>query len=147
MANVLRKKVDEDLYLVMRTIFHYERGLENRFGLGYEEIYVLQYLRRNPQVHLNDIAHEMDLPMFKCSRLVSRMVEKKLVNKSQDMEDRRGIQIVLLPDGEKMVQNIEDFSFHRINENLHDMNDADTDRLMHTIENLHRWLGVSEKIK
>lgn len=147
MTNLSRNQVDEDLYLVMRTVFHYERGLENQFGLGYEEIYVLQYLRRNPRVHLYGIAEEMNLPMFKCSRLVSRMAEKKLVSKSQDTEDRRGIQIVLLPDGEKMVQKIEDFSYNRVNQNLHDMSTEDTNRLLHTIENLHRWLGVSDKIK
>ena len=76
MTNLPRKQVDEDLYRVMRTVFHYERGLENQFGLGYEEIYVLQYLRRHPQVHLNEVANELELPMFKCSRLVTRLVEE-----------------------------------------------------------------------
>jgi DNA-binding MarR family transcriptional regulator len=147
MANLSREKVDEDLYLVMRTIFHYERGLENQFGLGYEEIYVLQYLRRNPKAHLFEISEELNLPMFKCSRLVSRLVERKLVSKSQDKEDRRGIQIVLLPDGEKMVQRIEDFSFERVNKNLHAMGTEDTTRLLTTIEKLPIWLGISEKIK
>lgn len=147
MANLSREKVDEDLYLVMRTVFHYERGLENQFGLGYEEIYVLQFLRRNPRVHLFEISEELNLPMFKCSRLVSRLVEKKLVSKSQDKEDRRGIQIVLLPDGEKIVQSIEDFSFDRVNKNLRSMGTEDTSRLFTTIENLPVWLGISEKIK
>jgi DNA-binding MarR family transcriptional regulator len=147
MTNLPRSKVDEDLYLVMRTVFHYERGLEDRFDLGYEEIYVLQYLRRHPQVHLNDVSREMELPMFKCSRLISRLVEKKLVTKSQDATDRRGIQIVLLPEGEKIVKNIEEFSYNRINENSQGLDDEETTRLLQMIENIDRWLGVSEKIK
>jgi DNA-binding MarR family transcriptional regulator len=147
MANLPRKRVDEDLYLVMRTIFHYERGLESKFGLGYEEIYVLQYLRRNPQVHLNDVARELELPMFKCSRLVTRLVEQKLVSKSQDTADRRGIQIVLLPEGEKVVQNIEEFSFTRINDNMSSLSKDETDHVLQLIESLHRWLGVSDKVK
>jgi DNA-binding MarR family transcriptional regulator len=139
--------VNEDLYLVMRTVFHYERGLEDRFDLGYEEIYVLQYLRRHPHVHLNDVSHEMELPMFKCSRLISRLVEKKLVTKSQDSADRRGIQIVLMPEGEKVVKTIEEYSYNRINENSSGMSEEETSKLLLLIENIHRWLGVSDKIK
>ncbi len=147
MTNLPRKQVDEDLYRVMRTVYHYECSLENQFGLGYEEIYVLQYLRRHPQVHLNEVSHELELPMFKCSRLVSRLVEKKLVTKSQDASDRRGIQIVLLPAGEKVVASIEDFSFNRVNANLCKMDSEDTGRILQMIEKLDCWLGVSDKIK
>jgi len=147
MTNLPRKQVDEDLYRVLRTVYHYERSLENQFGLGYEEIYVLQYLRRHPQVHLNEVSHELELPMFKCSRLVSRLVEKKLVTKSQDASDRRGIQIVLLPAGEKVVASIEDFSFNRVNANVCKMDSEDTGRILQMIEKLDCWLGVSDKIK
>jgi DNA-binding MarR family transcriptional regulator len=139
--------VDEDLYRVLRTVFHYERSLEHQFGLGYEEIYVLQYLRRHPQAHLNEVSHELELPMFKCSRLISRLVEKKLVSKSQDATDRRGIQIVLLPAGEKVVANIEDFSYDRVNQNTCKMEPEETARVLQMIEKLDCWLGVSDKIK
>jgi MarR family transcriptional regulator, organic hydroperoxide resistance regulator len=147
MSNLPRKQVDEDLYRVMRTVYHYERSLENQFGLGYEEIYVLQYLRRHPQVHLNEVSHELELPMFKCSRLVSRLVEKKLVSKTQDAADRRGIQIVLLSAGEKVVANIEDFSYERVNANICKMGPDDTVKVLQMIEKLDCWLGVSDKIK
>ena len=147
MTNLPRKQVDEDLYRVMRTVFHYERSLENQFGLGYEEIYVLQYLRRHPQVHLNEVSHELELPMFKCSRLVTRLVEKKLVSKSQDAVDRRGIQIVLLPAGEKIVSSIEEYSYNRVSQNVCKMEPEETAKVLQMIEKLDCWLGVSDKIR
>jgi DNA-binding MarR family transcriptional regulator len=147
MTNNSRTKVDEDLYLVLRSLYHYEHGLAARFGLDYEEIYALQYLRRNPQVHLNDVARELDLPMFKCSRMISRLEEMKLVSKVQDDPDRRNIRIALRPDGEKMVADIEDFCYHRIDENARTLGGDKSSILVKLAENLPLILGVADKIK
>lgn len=85
--------------------------------------------------------------MFKCSRLVTRLVEKKLVTKSQDVVDRRGIQIVLLPAGEEIVSSIEEYSYSRVSQNVCKMEPEEIAKVLQMIEKLDCWLGVSDKIK
>lgn len=147
MIKVPRSKVDEDLYLVLHSLYRFERALTAKFELDYEDIYALQYLRRHPGAHLHELASEMELPMFKCSRLISQLTLKNLVSKSQDENDRRNILIVLRPAGEEVVASIEEYSYQTIEKNSKDMSAEEFARSMQLVEDLQHLLGVSDKIK
>ena len=69
------------------------------------------------------------------------------MSKSQDTVDRRGIQIVLLPAGEKIVSSIEEYSYNRVSQNVCKMEPEETAKILLMIEKLDCWLGVSDKIK
>ncbi|HQN05179.1 MAG TPA: hypothetical protein PK174_07160 [Anaerolineaceae bacterium] len=43
-----RTQIDALLFLVLRTIFHYERSIARDYGLDFQQIYALQFLRRHP---------------------------------------------------------------------------------------------------
>ena len=64
MKTIPQKKLNEDLFTVLKTIFHYERIFTEQFGLKFEEIYILQHLRRTAVVRVTDISKELQLPMF-----------------------------------------------------------------------------------
>ncbi len=147
MNNLTKEKINEDLYLVLRTIYHYEHRLTRKFDLNYEEIYAIQHLRRHPGIHLNELSREMDLPMFKCSRLIARLILKKLVSKSQDTVDRRNILIVLEPAGEKLVKQIEDFSYDNILSTPLAKKEDELKQMVFLAEKFPEFLGVADKVK
>ena len=124
--NLPREKVENDLYLFLRTIYHYERNIAAMFGLDYQEIYLLQSLRRASPQRLTDISLVLDIPMFTASRLVERLAQKKLIRKEKGAADRRSISVSLLPEGEKTVRAIEKESYERIVQNSDHLSDEKT---------------------
>jgi DNA-binding MarR family transcriptional regulator len=140
--NIPREKVDNDLYLFLRTIYHYERNIATKFGLDYQEIYLLQSLRRNSPQRLTDISLVLDIPMFTASRLVERLAQKKLVSKEKGTVDRRSISVSLLPEGEQVVQSVEKDSYDRIMQNSDHLTDEDVASMFHMAEKVYEILGI-----
>ena len=142
--SISREKVVDDLYLFLRTIYHYERNIAAKFGLDYQEIYCLQSLRRSSPQRLTEIAATLEVPMFTASRLVGRLVEKGLITKGKGSQDRRSISVSLQPKGEDLVNAIEAHSFKLIQENSGDLNDEEVNSLLTLSEKLYRVLGVPQ---
>jgi len=107
LENNSNQKIYSDLYGFLRATYHYERKLAAAFDLGYREIYVLQYLRRNSPARITEIAKELNLPMFTASRMIHRLEKKLYVQKVQDTVDHRNIFVSLQPAGDKIVDEIE----------------------------------------
>jgi DNA-binding MarR family transcriptional regulator len=140
--NIPREKVENDLYLFLRTIYHYERNMAAMFGLDYQEIYLLQSLRRNSPQRLTDISLVLDIPMFTASRLVERLAQKKLVSKEKGIADRRSISVSLLPEGEQVVRSVEKESYDRITQNTNHLTDEDLAAMFHMAEKVYEILGI-----
>lgn len=141
-----RAQIDNDLYQVLRTIYHYEQSIAERYGLNFEQIYVLQFVRRHPEARLTEISAEMGLPKFTASRLISRLVETGHITKTQDSIDHRNHHIQLKASGEKVLRAIEDASYEGISANLQSMLPVDVARLVEMAENLHILLGVTDRL-
>jgi len=109
------QKLYNDLYGFLRATYHYERKLSAAFDLGCREIYVLQYLRSKSPTRITEIAKELNLPMFTASRMIHRLETKRFVQKIQDTMDHRNIFVSLLPDGDRIVNEIENQLFEQIN--------------------------------
>ncbi|MHC1684852.1 MAG: MarR family winged helix-turn-helix transcriptional regulator [Clostridiaceae bacterium] len=143
-TKISREKVDNDLYTFLRTIYHYERNIAAQFGLDYQEIYLLQSLRRTSPQRLTEIAAVLDIPMFSASRLVERLAQKHLVSKEKGTSDRRSISVLLLPEGEKVVLAVENESYARIVQNSQEMSAEEIDSLFHMAESVHKILGIPQ---
>ncbi len=146
MTRRTRKQIDEDLYLLLRTIYHYEKLLESKCGLDFQKLYLLLHLSNESPLRLTEVAKELNIPMFSASRLVDRMVEMKLISKTQDETDKRSISISLETGGKAMIDDLESRSYERILKNFADLSDNDFNLVMQVIEKLHRILEVSEKV-
>ena len=141
-----RKKIDEDLFLVLKTIFHYERIIAARYGLDFEEIYTLQFLRRNPQARVTDLSVELQLPMFTISRLVDRLDKGGFLTKEKDSTDKRNIHLRLENSGEAALQEIENASYERIMKNIASLDEKKVNEILNIAEGLHTILGVTEQV-
>ena len=141
-----REKIDEDLFLVLKTIFHYERVVETRYGLNFDEIYALQYMRRNPKARVTDLSDELKLPMFTISRLVNRLHQDGYLSKEKDVTDKRNVYLRLEKAGNDILNEIETASYDRIAANVAKMKEEEINELLRMAENLHVVLGVSENV-
>jgi len=146
MTRLTRTQIDDDLYLLLRTIYHYEKLLESKTGLDFQKMYLLLHLVNESPLSLTEVAKELNIPMFSASRLVDRMVSMGLIGKVQDESDKRSISISLEPQGRAVIDDLEHKSYDRIQKNFSDLKDEDFNLVMHVIEKLHRILEVSEKV-
>jgi DNA-binding MarR family transcriptional regulator len=140
--NISREKVEDDLYLFLRTIYHYERNIAVQFDLDYQEIYLLESLRRESPQRLTEIARRLDIPMFSASRLVARLAQMELVSKDKSSGDRRSISVQLLSKGKQTIRAIDSDSYSRILNNSTDWSQTDFDSLFRMAEKLYEVLGI-----
>lgn len=145
-SSLSRQQIDKDLYLVLRSIFHYERIIATQYGLDFAEIYALQVLRRNPAVRVSDLAEELSLPMFKTSRLVNHLELAGFLRKQKDTADRRNTYLHISDAGERVIEQIEAGSYARISANLAKLDEKQVNELLQLAENLHFVLGVTDNV-
>lgn len=141
-----RSQIDDELYLVLRTVYHYERSIAEKYGLDFQQIYALQFLRRNPNARLTEVAEELELPMFAASRLISRLAENDYLAREQDSQDRRNQHIRILEKGEAVLQAIETASFDRIMANIDGFPQQEIAELVGVAQKLHVVLGVTARV-
>ncbi len=113
-----RGEFDEVLFQALRGIYIFEREKVDRFKLSYQEIFLLQYLRRHSPASMTSISLEMRLPLSTCSRLVGRLEKMRLLSRKKADRDRRIILVSLNKKGEKAVTDVERHSFETILANL-----------------------------
>jgi len=142
-----RTQIDHLLFQVLRSIFHYERRNAMNHGLGFQQIYALQFPRRHPNVRLTEITSEMELPKFPASRLLNRMVDEGYLSKTPDQTDCRNCHLHLQGKGNKVIKDIENVSYARISANIAGFSPAETNELQEAAEHLDKVLGVTEKVK
>ena len=146
MDQLERAEIDDILCQVLRTIYHYERSIAMNYGLDFQQIYALQYLRRHPDARLTDIAAEMELPKIAVSRLISHLIDAGILSKSQDLVDRRNYPIQLEASGEQVLQVIETASFQHITANLEGFPQMAVTKLVGQAKQMHIVLGVTDKV-
>ena len=57
-----RQQMEEILYRALRAIYLFERVEIERFGLNYQQMYLLKFLKRKSPFRISDIAGELQIP-------------------------------------------------------------------------------------
>ncbi len=117
-TNIQREKLDEVLFQVLRTLYRFGRVKIEQFGLSYEGIYLLQYLRRNPNAGMTSIAEEMRVPISTLTRIADRLEKKGFLSRKRDPQDMRKIRLLLETAGDEIVTKIEDHTYTMLEKNL-----------------------------
>jgi DNA-binding MarR family transcriptional regulator len=138
-----RTKLDELLFQTLRSVYQFERAKVVHFGLTYEGIYLLQFLRRRSPLKMGDIAEEMKIPISTATRVVDRLHKKRLVSRRKDPTDRRQILVSLDGEGEKIVHDVEDHTFQILMQNLDHFTAEDVTSFILTASNLNLILNTT----
>ena len=91
----------ETIPTVMRAIRTMMRA-EGKKDLTVPQFRALGYIDRHRGASLKDVAEHLGIPMSGASRLVDKLVNRKLVTRTTDTEDRRRVILNLLPAGKRL---------------------------------------------
>lgn len=141
-----RETADELLYRSLRAVYHFERSLQERFGLDYQEIYLLQLLRRRESARVGEIAAALGVRVFTATRLVQRLETAGLVSKRRDERDGRGVEVRLLPAGAARVEAIEAHNYGLLVDNASSLGNEERAAFMTVARDLDGVLGVSDRV-
>ena len=142
LSEIPRDNLNETLFGCLRAIHRFERTKVKRFGLNYEAIFLLQFLRRHSPSKMSDIADEMDIPISTASRVVDRLESKGLISRHKDDTDKRIMLVFLQASGEKIVQEVENHTFDIISKNLEGFDEAQIRAFIETAVNMEEMLYV-----
>ncbi len=116
--SLTQKKLDEELFQALRAVYQFERLKVSLFELTFEEIFLLQFLRRGSPCRVGIVAEEMKIPVSTLSRAIGRLQARELVLRQPDPGDRRIILVSLSKKGEELVVSVEQHTFELITTNL-----------------------------
>ena len=138
--DIQRNELDEILFRALRAVYKFQQSKVSSFGLDYEEIYLLQFLRNNSPARMGEIAGEMNIPISTATRVVDRLQARAFIARKKDDRDRRNILVALEPAGESVVQDIEDQTFTQLSVNLTGFSDEDISSFIKTAVHLQKIL-------
>jgi DNA-binding MarR family transcriptional regulator len=142
--SIPRSQIDELLFNVLKHIYRWEREVYARFGLTYQEIYLLQYLRKVSPSRISDLAAELRIPMFQATRLVNKLATKQFLSKRKQADDRRGVMVSLLSAGENVIQRVEENNYRIILSNASSLTEEEVQSALVTASDIGRILRISD---
>lgn len=137
-----RDVLDEVLFGALSAVYQLERSKIELFGLTYEEIYILQFLRRSREVRMGDIAVELHIPVSTASRVISRLQHRDLLERHRDGNDKRNIIVTLKKAGKRLVKKVEDHTYRLISKNLAGRSPQEIDSFYNTARELRGILRL-----
>jgi MarR family transcriptional regulator, organic hydroperoxide resistance regulator len=127
----------------LRAVYHFERTLYARFDIGYQEICLLQLLRRRGGLRVGDAARTLEMPLFSATRLVQRLEADGYVVKANDTVDRRAVLLDLTAKGRRFIRRIEDANYDLIARNAASLSREELKAFVMVAERIDGILGVS----
>jgi len=144
LGSIPREQLDEILFGALQAIYRFERAKVERFGLTYEQIYLLQFLRRHEPATMGDIAAEMKIPVSTATRLIDRMEKRRLLQRRQSRGDKRSRIVQIAAEGENLVQAVEEHTFALLLSNLKNRADIDIEGVIRTARQLKEILDTQD---
>ena len=140
--DIPRDRLDEILFTALQAVYKFQQSKVMAFGLDYEDIYLLQFLRNSSPARMSDIAAEMNIPVSTATRVVDRLQKMRLAARKKDVSDKRNVLVSLKPEGENAVRRIEDQTYMMLKNNLAGFSDEDIASFFKTAVHLQKILAT-----
>jgi DNA-binding MarR family transcriptional regulator len=119
---------------VMRVVRRHMRG--HKQGLSVPQFRTLALLRAAPAVNLSAVADILNASLPTASRVVSGLVDKGLIDRSESASDRRQVELVLTPRGRSLVDTARRAAQGKLAATLGELSEADRRCLVHALQTL-----------
>ena len=103
-------------------------------GITFPQLRILFLVRREPRSDLRSLAERLDVGTSAASQQVDRLVDRGLLIRSEDPEDRRRIQLELTDKGQEAVESISSTSRDYLNTLFDRFTDAELHDLTKSFE-------------
>lgn len=139
-----REKVDQILFDFLTTIYLFERREEARFGLSWQEVYLLQLLRFKGKQRITVLAESLRIPLFKASRLIDRLEKGGYLSKVTSPQDARVRYADITPLGLDMVKGVEEYNWKTVSTRLDSLDPRELETLASVLPRMRHLLGLDD---
>ena len=98
-ARVLRR-----FRLVFNTVKTHFQQVEKKTGVGGAQLWALSIIQSSQGIGVNDLARGMDVHQSTASNLVKALVDRQLIATVKEAEDKRTVQLKILPAGKRILK-------------------------------------------
>lgn len=105
-----------------------------RLDITPAQVVYLDFLNKNPDCRLSDLAEALQYKPASVSAMVSSLEEKGLVSKTQGLDDGRSLSLSLTAKGGQAVKEIEDYRQRRVESILDKLKESEKDTLLKLLE-------------
>ncbi|UCV05259.1 MarR family winged helix-turn-helix transcriptional regulator [Dechloromonas denitrificans] len=98
-SSLLAMEVLQQFRLIYGSLRQYFRLVEERCGLPGSQMWVLQEVRRRPEIGIGDLAVRIGVHQSTCSLLVDKLVAQGCLTKKRHSADQRRVGLCLAPNG------------------------------------------------
>lgn len=107
----------ETVHPIMQLI-RVEMRSQREPSLSVPQFRVLAFLNAYPNSSLSDVAEHLGVTRATASTMTDRLVQRGLVHKSEDPQERRQIRLKLTPTGSDRLQEMQTVTQHKIADRL-----------------------------
>jgi DNA-binding MarR family transcriptional regulator len=144
LQSIPRPQIDDLLFQFLKHVYRWEREIYARFELDYQQIYLLQHLRKASPSRISDLAAELRIPLFQATRLVNKLAKKGYLSKHKVADDRRSVMVSLLPSGEAVIRSVEENSYRIILSNAGPLTDTEVQSALLTAADIGAILRIPD---
>jgi DNA-binding MarR family transcriptional regulator len=108
----------------------------HRLGVSMSNLHVMSMLERHGPMTMSRIAEALDVSLSNATGLVDRMVERGLVDRVRDDEDRRMVHVALTDRARSALSEIEVFQEDALTRILDELDELQLDRLVRSLADL-----------
>jgi DNA-binding MarR family transcriptional regulator len=106
MNSITSVKVLRRFRVVFNAVRSHFREVEKQVGLGGAQVWALSLIQLNPGIGISAIATGMDIHQSTASNLIKALLSKNLITIEKSADDRRSVQIEILPDGSDILSKV-----------------------------------------
>lgn len=138
MRDELVKLLLHDLHKVMRKTF---KGLKKEFN---QELEVLFMLEHHPTMHMKFFAKNLNLSMPNMSKLMNKLEEDGLIERTTDPSDRRKVKLEITEIGKDQMQRQKELIHQLVLKRVEVLTDDEVSLLHDSLTNMINILGKVE---
>lgn len=129
--------LEKELRYISHLIKQKGREILSNYTITPPQFVALQWLHESGDMTIGDLSTKMYLAFSTTTDLVDRMEKNELVQRVRDENDRRVVRIHLLPEGERIIQEVILMRQNYLRDITQEFNAEEFEQLSRTLQKLH----------
>lgn len=129
--------LEKELRFISHLIKQKGREILSNYTITPPQFVALQWLDESGDMTIGDLSTKMYLAFSTTTDLVDRMEKNELVQRVRDEQDRRVVRIHLLPEGERIIQEVIAKRQNYLRDILAHFDDVEGQDLIRLLQKLH----------
>ena len=132
--------LEKELRYISHLIKQKGREILSNYTITPPQFIALQWLHEYGDMTIGELSTKMYLAFSTTTDLVDRMEKSELVQRVRDEQDRRVVRIHLLPEGERVIQEVISKRQQYLQEILVEFNEQELQDLLDNLQKLHELM-------